>query len=114
MELKPKEKIKIENYKAQYNSILGNISSSNRELEKTLNETRITKQKLSDLTKELTDKQKELSTLFSIQKEKVKQLDDREIILQKREEKVSKKENKLIDEANKKLSKMRFFSISTS
>ena len=107
MKLTPKETIKIENFKAQYNSILGNISSANKELEGIIAKAITSRLELTALAIEKADKDLEMSqmiehydTSMSMLSRKEETLNERKEKLDNREKNIGKKEIKAIDIAN--------------
>lgn len=104
MTLKPQEKIKIDNYKSQYNSILENIKVANTELEKSFETTKQTKKEhdLLSLEKEQVrseikgivnyknDTFKDIQNELSKLKKKEKDLEERQIKIEEKELKINK------------------------
>jgi len=106
MKLKPKKKIKIDNYKAQYNSILGNISSANKTLEGILIKVVNSQKEFTTLMSSLKEGRKELKKVTKLYYDTDSAVNHKERLIEKRELGLEKKETKAKEQEAKSLKKI--------
>lgn len=92
MSLLPAEKVKLDNYRAQYNSILGNISIANKELEAALSAAEMAIEEANNLRLTISNKRGELDEIRIENVRILKEQSNKENVLNEREDKVFKKE----------------------
>lgn len=95
MEISPQEKIKLADFREQYNSILGNISVANDTLEKINNDVSKANETIKRLNEKSIDIQKKNNDFVGAIQVKENELNNRENSIFKYEEILTQKENKI-------------------
>lgn len=100
------QQVRIQNFKEQYNSILRNISDANKELESALFRTEESKEFLKKIQKNTEEKGRELIVLLSTAKETEETIDNKRIVLDRRELELNEREEFIGKEESDALSEM--------
>lgn len=90
--MKRNEQIKIDNYKAQYNSILSNINDANRELTKSLSTKTLADKQAKEASVELTKVEERVNKLYRQEREIEVRVNKKRVSVEQREEAVNKAE----------------------